>query len=152
MEERQIVSFSIASQLYGIDILNIREIIKIPEHITELTGSSGEVKGVINLRGDIIPVIDLREKLLNKELNIDKHSNRIIICEMPKESSYVGYIVDDVDKVLRISSSNIDKPNDILQNEAIDVICKFEDKMIILLDSQKVLDDYISELEEKKNV
>ncbi len=101
--------FKIDEEYYGIEILKIKEIIGIMP-ITRLPGEKGEIEGIINLRGQIIPVIDLRKKFGFPEREYDDRTC-IIILEYfyNKEKILYGVIVDRVIEVMKISSQSIEK-------------------------------------------
>jgi purine-binding chemotaxis protein CheW len=134
----QLVSFKIASEEYGIDILNVQEINKMTQ-ITKVPNAPEFVEGVINLRGRVIPVIDLRTRLGLEKKEFDKDT-RIIVVELNK--STVGFIVDAVSEVLRIPVNIIEAPPEIvsgLDSEFIKAVGKLEDRLLILIDLNKVL-------------
>ncbi|GAB6158058.1 chemotaxis protein CheW [Desulfotomaculum varum] len=142
-QELQIVVFQLAEQVYGIDINSVYEIIRM-ENITKIPRAPHFVEGVINLRGRIIPVIDLsrRFSLGQKERT---QASRIIIVEVAGQT--VGMIVDSVQEVLRLTLSAIEPPPPVVHG--IDAaylrgIAILEERLIILLDQDKIL------LEEEK--
>lgn len=138
MELLQLVSFKIGEEEFGVDILNVQEINKMVL-ITKVPNSPEFVEGVINLRGRIIPVIDLRTRLgLPKKVH-DKDS-RIIVVDL--EGKTIGFIVDGVSEVLRIPVSITEAPPEIvsgINSEFIKSIGKLEDRLLILIDLQKIL-------------
>jgi purine-binding chemotaxis protein CheW len=145
-QELQLVSFHVGNEEFGIDILRVKEIIRILE-ITKVPNSPDYVEGVINLRGRVIPIIDLRVRLKVTKTVLNTNS-RIIVLEI--EDKTVGFIVDSVSEVLRISTSLIEAPPSIVSNinsEYITAIVKLDDKLLILLDMEKVLS-----AEEKKEL
>lgn len=97
-ELNQLISFKIGEEVYGVDILNVKEVIKIKE-ITSIPKAPTFVKGVINLRGDIIPIIDFREKfgLSNEDYT---SATRVIVVEI--DERLIGMVVDAVSQVIRI--------------------------------------------------
>jgi purine-binding chemotaxis protein CheW len=136
-ELRQLVSFHIANEEFGVDILKVQEIIKIIS-ITKVPNSPVFVEGVINLRGRIIPVIDLRTRLGIPKKEHDK-STRIIVVDLKGKT--VGFIVDSVSEVLRIQQNIIEAPPDIvsgIDSEYITAVGKLTDRLLILLDLEKV--------------
>lgn len=146
----QLVSFKIGNEEFGIDILKVQEIIRLLT-ITEVPNSPDFVEGVINLRGRVIPVIDLRVKLgMNK---IERNPNtRIIVVEI--NNTTVGFIVDAVSEVLRIPSNITEPPPSIVagvESEFITAVGKLDDRLIILLDLEKIL-SFNEKLELKKAV
>ena len=134
----QLVSFKIGTEEFGVDILNVQEIIKIVQ-ITKVPNSPVFVEGVINLRGKVIPVIDLRTRLGLAKLEHDKDT-RIIVVELSK--STIGFIVDAVNEVLRIPVSITEAPPEIvagLDSEFIKSVGKLDDRLLILIDLNKIL-------------
>lgn len=134
----QLVSFKIGKEEFGIDILKVQEIIRLMT-ITEVPNSPDFVEGVINLRGRVIPVLDLRIKLGMERI---EHSSttRIIVVEI--NSTTVGFIVDAVSEVLRIPQSITETPPEIVagvDSEYITSVGKLEDRLLILLDLEKIL-------------
>jgi purine-binding chemotaxis protein CheW len=134
----QLVSFKIGTEEFGVDILNVQEIIKIVQ-ITKVPNSPVFVEGVINLRGKVIPVINLRTRLGLQKLEHDKDT-RIIVVELSK--STIGFIVDAVNEVLRIPVSITEAPPEIiagLDSEFIKSVGKLDDRLLILIDLNKIL-------------
>jgi purine-binding chemotaxis protein CheW len=134
----QLVSFKIGNEEFGIDILKVQEIIRIMS-ITQVPNSPEAVEGVINLRGRVIPVIDLRIKL---GMNRVEHSSstRVIVVEI--NNTTVGFIVDAVSEVLRIPQNITEPPPPIvagINSEFLTAVGKLEDRLIILLDLERVL-------------
>ena len=147
----QYVIFSLAGEEYGIHILSVQEIIGVP-HLTRLPNTPSFVKGVINLRGEIIPIIDLRSRFFFEEQELTRH-NVIIVVQL-KEDEYtkvIGLLVDMVEDVLSLTkeqmqdiplfSSNID-------SRFIEHIGMLEERLIIILDISHIFEsDETKELE-----
>jgi purine-binding chemotaxis protein CheW len=134
----QLVTFNIGDEEFGVDILNVQEINRMVE-VTKVPGSPEFVEGIINLRGKVIPIIDLRRRFGIQNRVTDK-STRIIVVELSKK--VIGFIVDSVSEVLRINSSICEPPPNIVSNintEYITAVGKLEDRLLILLDLEKVL-------------
>lgn len=137
-EMLQVVSFKIGNEEFGVDILKVREINRLVQ-ITRLPNTPNFIEGVMNLRGKIIPVINLRKRLGLGEKNYDKDI-RIIVVEL--NDKIIGFIVDSVSEVLRFSKSIIEPPPELISGidtEYITGIAKLEDKLLILLDLEKIL-------------
>ncbi len=137
-EVLQFVTFTLDNEDYAVDILNVQEINRITE-ITRVPNSPDYVEGVINLRGKVIPVINLRKKFQFKEKTTDDTS-RIIIMEIHGITN--GLIVDSVSEVLRVPSSVIEPPPPMsseLDSKFIKGIAKLKDRLIILLDIDKLI-------------
>lgn len=134
----QLVSFRLGKEEFAVDILKIQEINRLVE-ITRVPKSPMFVEGVINLRGKVIPVIDLRKKLAlsNEERNDE---TRIVVMDIRKR--IVGLIVDSVSEVLRAPARSVEPPPPMLggiDSEYIKGVCKLEDRLLILLDVNKLL-------------
>lgn len=134
----QLVSFAIGEEEFGVDILKVQEINRMV-NITQVPNSPNYVEGVINLRGKVIPIIDLRTRI---GIERKKHykDTRIIVVEL--EGKTVGFVVDSVSEVLRIPA-NITEPPPLLtqgiDSSYITSVAKLEDRLIILLELEKVL-------------
>lgn len=136
----QLVSFNIGSEEFGVDILKVQEINRMIE-LTHIPNSPEFVAGVINLRGRIIPVVELRTRLGMPPKESDKYT-RIVVVEINEKT--IGFIVDSVNEVLRIPTSITEAPPSIcsgIQSEFITAVGKLEDRLLILLDLEKVLLD-----------
>jgi purine-binding chemotaxis protein CheW len=137
--ELQLVVFELANEFYGINIAVVESIIKM-QAITQLPQTPVYVKGVTNLRGSVLPVIDLRTRF-NLESQEANRQTRIIIVTMG--SVKVGVVVDGVSEVLRVSDELIE-PLPPMVNTVNSVflkgIVRLENRLIILLELGKVLD------------
>lgn len=134
----QLVSFKLGKEEFGVDILKVQEIIKLID-ITTVPNAPKFVEGVINLRGRVIPIIDLRVRLGMERKELDNKS-RIIVVEL--EGKTIGFIVDEVNEVLRIPTDIIEPPPDMvlgIDTDYIIAVGKLEEKLLILLDLEKVL-------------
>ncbi|HRP01425.1 MAG TPA: chemotaxis protein CheW [Candidatus Kapabacteria bacterium] len=134
----QLVSFHIGEEEFGVDILMVKEINRM-SLITKVPNAPTFVEGIINLRGKVIPIIDLREKLGLMKKEFDNHT-RIIIVEI--ETNTIGFIVDKVNEVLRINKSVTEEPPRMvagIESRYITSIGKLDDRMLILLDLAKIL-------------
>jgi purine-binding chemotaxis protein CheW len=134
----QLVSFNIDNEEFGIDILKVEEIIRVIS-ITKIPNAPDFIEGVINLRGKVIPIIDLRTRL-NRIRKEHDNNTRVIVVEV--SGITVGFIVDSVREVLRIPKNITEPPPSIVtgvNSEYITAIGKLEDRLLILLDLDKVL-------------
>ena len=135
----QFVIFKIGEEEFAAPIKQIREIIRLP-HITTMPKAPSFIEGVINLRGQVIAVVDLakRFELAPKEKD-DK--NRIIVVEMGDD--LIGMIVDSVTEVLRISQEDIDMTPSLIESKIeadfIEGLGKQDGRLFILLDLDKIL-------------
>jgi purine-binding chemotaxis protein CheW len=137
--EHQLVVFELADEFYGINIAVVESIIKMQE-ITQLPQTPAYIKGVTNLRGTVLPVIDLRIRF-GLETQKDTKQTRVIIVTMGAVK--VGLMVDGVSEVLRISDESIEPLPPMVNSVNSDFlkgIVRLEDRLIILLEVEKVLD------------
>ena len=145
----QLVTFSIGEEDFGVDILKVQEIIRMMD-ITKVPRAPEFVEGVINLRGKVIPIIDLRRRFGRAPRPHDKDT-RIIVIEM--SGIIVGFVVDAVSEVLRIPKSTVEPAPPVVAGVDADYISgvgKLEDRLLILLDLDKLLSsedlDMLSEI------
>ncbi|MHB8337205.1 MAG: chemotaxis protein CheW [Ignavibacteriaceae bacterium] len=134
----QLVSFNLDEEEFGVDILKVREINKMMQ-ITKVPNSPNYVEGVINLRGRIIPVIDLRTKL-GMPKKVHGNNTRIIVVDVMDKT--IGFIVDAVSEVLRIPANITEAPPELvtgINSEFIKSVAKLEDRLLILIDLNKIL-------------
>jgi len=110
-EEEQFVIFKLDEQEYAVPIESVQEIVRVPEELTRVPKTPDFVEGVINLRGNVLPIIDLRKKFDLREKQRDEHQ-RIMVFVIDNLS--VGFIVDSVSEVLKIPRSVIQKSPEIL--------------------------------------
>jgi purine-binding chemotaxis protein CheW len=141
-DQLQLVTFDVAGEEFAVDILAVREINRMMT-LTRVPNSPPEVEGVINLRGKIIPVIDLRRRF---GLTQSDHSqdSRIVVVEVNER--VVGFIVDRVHEVLRIQKSIVEPAPEMvcsIDSDFIAGVGKLEDRLVILLDVAKLFADGI---------
>jgi len=131
------LTFNVDNEIYGFEIKYVRQIISLQE-VTPMPDQPRYIKGVVNLRGQIIPVMDIRLKLLKKEREYD---DRTCIVVLDIDELSMGVIVDRVSEVIEIADENItDAPefgHDIREHY-IGGIGKVNDKIVILLDCRKL--------------
>jgi purine-binding chemotaxis protein CheW len=148
VDEIQLVVFELADESYGVEISRVQDINRMQE-ITEIPHAPESVVGVINLRGRVIPVVDLRTRFGMPGAEHTK-STRIVVVQMGEEP--IGMIVDAVSQVLRIPTKVIEPPSPVLtslDSRYLLGIAKLEDELVILLDLDYVLSkdeqEFISE-------
>ncbi len=137
-KEIQIVGFRIGRETFGVPISMVREIVRVPE-ITSVPNAPDYIEGVINLRGRIIPVLDLRKRFGVKSAEPNK-KNRIVVVELGARA--IGLIVNSASEVLRIPPSEIEEPHSVFQEGELDFITgvgKLKGRLVILLDLNRVL-------------
>ncbi len=136
-QELQLVIFSLAKEEYGLPITKVQEINRLVP-ITKLPQAPSFMEGIINLRGRIIPVVDLRKRfqLPSADANED---TRIIIVEINGQT--VGIIVDSVTEVVRLAANNVEPPPPafILDAQYIYGVGKLDNRLVILLNIDKIL-------------
>jgi purine-binding chemotaxis protein CheW len=137
----QLVGFRLGKEEFVIDILNVNEILKMLE-VTVIPNSPSYVEGIVNIRDKIIAVIDTRQKLNMPKKEYDQDT-RIIVVEL--NGRIVGFIVDEVNEVLRIPKNITEQPPDLLsaniESDYITSIARFEDRLLILLDLNKLMSE-----------
>lgn len=134
----QLVSFKIANEEFAIDILRVNEIIRFME-ITKMPNSPVFVEGILNLRGKIVPVIDLRIKLDFPPIE-NSSTTRIIVVEL--SNKVVGFKVDAVNEVLRIPRSITEQPPELVttvNSNYITSVGKIDGRLLILLDLNNIV-------------
>jgi purine-binding chemotaxis protein CheW len=137
----QLVGFVLGKELFGVDILMVQEIIR-EAAITTIPDAPDFIEGVINLRGNIIPIIDLRKRLRLRG-GKDKDISDIWIIILNINDRVAGFIVDSVTQVLKIESNIIKPPPDIvvagLKSQYIRGVCKIDERLLVLLDFNRIL-------------
>jgi purine-binding chemotaxis protein CheW len=137
-KDLQVVGFRIGNETFGVRIGSVREIVRVPE-ITAVPSAPETVEGVINLRGKIIPVMDLRKRFGQSDIQPDK-KNRILVVEL--ENKLVGLIVNAASEVLKIAPSEIEAPGNLFaegESSYVIGVGKLKGRLIILLDIAKLL-------------
>lgn len=134
----QLVTFSIGEEEFGVNILKVQEINRTME-ITKVPRAPVFVEGVINLRGKVIPIIDLRRRFGLMPKPEDKDT-RIIVIEL--SGIIVGFVVDAVSEVLRIPAGTVEPPPPVVagvESDYISGVGKLKDRLLIMLDLDKIL-------------
>ena len=137
--ELHIVGFQVGRETYGVPITSLHEIVRVPE-ITAVPDAPDYMEGVINLRGKIVSVIDLRKRLGEKKVTATRR-NRILVVEHNGRLS--GLIVDSASEVLKIPLSDVDaSPTSLEQGttQCVTGLGKYKGRLIVLLDMKKLLD------------
>jgi purine-binding chemotaxis protein CheW len=137
-DERQLVVFQLGAELYGCEISRVHEIIRL-QSVTRVPRAPAFVEGVINLRGKVIPVVDLRRRF---GLPTAEHTraSRIVVVEIGDQ--VVGIVVDGVSEVLRVNSAIVEPPSPVvagIDSEYLHGIAKLSDRLVILLDLDRIL-------------
>ncbi|HOB21927.1 MAG TPA: chemotaxis protein CheW [Bacillota bacterium] len=137
-EMEQLVVFRLGKEEFGVQILQVQEIILLSP-ITRVPKTPAFVEGVINLRGEIIPVVDLRKRF-GLEVGELGEDARIVVVEV--EGNLVGMIVDEVTQPLSIPASQIQPPPPLaggVEAEYLRGIGKLEDRLIVILNLERAL-------------
>lgn len=137
-EEMKFVTFFLEKEEYALPINQVQEINRVGE-ITRVPNSPTHVLGVMNLRGKIVPVIELKQRLKLGKAQINKESRIVVVEQGPK---VLGLLVDRVAQVLNISSDQIESaPEEVVQlhENFVKSIGKIDNRMVILLDLEKVI-------------
>ncbi len=136
--ELQVVGFRIGRETFAVPIALVHEIVRLPE-ITAVPDAPDYIEGVINLRGRIISVVDLRKRFGERDIRPNK-KNRILVAEAGNK--LVGLIVDAASEVLKIPSSEIELPPNMAQNGELNYVTgvgKLQGRLIVLVDLNKIL-------------
>jgi len=136
--ELHIVGFNIGRETYGIPIHSLHEIVRVPE-ITAVPDAPDYLEGVINLRGKIVSVVDLRKRFGKPATALDRHSRILVVGHRGR---LAGMIVDSASEVIKIPEGEIESAPAMMQEGGLDCVTglgKYNGRLIILLDINKVL-------------
>ncbi|MBM7686247.1 chemotaxis protein CheW [Defluviitalea raffinosedens] len=138
--ERQLVTFQIGEDEFGVDIMDVKEIIRVPD-ITRVPNAPTYVEGACNLRGNVLPIIDGRTWFNLKKEKKDEN-NRVLVIDVDGKAT--GVIVDKVSEVMRVNIADIEEPPEIVRNvdsDYLNGVVKLENgnRLIMLLDIVKAL-------------
>lgn len=136
----QLVTFMVGTEEFAIPILSVQEINRMMP-ITRVPKSPPFVEGVINLRGKIIPVVDLRKRF-GLAAPADSNDNRIVVVEVAKR--VIGFTVDRVNEVLRIQAGIVEPPPPMvrgIESEYVEGVGKLDDRLLILLDLSRLFSE-----------
>ena len=136
--EKQLVVFNLAAESYGVDIGSVREIIRMQD-ITQVPRTPPFVEGVIDLRGRVIPVVDLR-KLFGFGVEDATKDTRIVVVDIGGQD--IGVVVDAVNEVLRVSANAVEPPSSVIttaDSEFLLGIVKLPTRLIIFLDLEQAM-------------
>ena len=140
-EGTQLITFILGSEKYGLQILKVRELISYPEVMTRIPGMPDFIVGMINLRGLVIPVIDLR---LRFGMDIGEYDKYTVIIIVQVENKMIGMIVDSVADVVYLEDEKTQASTDISTNidtQFIQGVANIRDDMVILLDVDHLLSE-----------
>jgi len=142
-QEQEYLTFILAGEEFGVDILCVQEI-RVWSSVTELPNKPQYLKGVINLRGVIIPIIDLRQRFGKESLDYNEQTVTIILrSQNTSKPMVVGIVVDAVSEVYKFDKKSIRKPpafGNNIDSCFLQGLATVEDKLIILLETDTLLD------------
>lgn len=137
-KDLHLVGFQVGRETFGVPIHLVHEIVRVPE-ITAVPDAPDYIEGVINLRGKIISVIDLRKRFGEKAI-VSNRKNRVMVMEVEKKM--VGLIVDAASEVLKLPQADIDTPPNVFEEGDLNYVTgvgKYKGRLIILIDLSKIL-------------
>ena len=139
----QIVTFQVGKESFGLDILKVHEIIRF-QPLTRVPNLPDYVEGVLNLRGKIIPVVGLRQRI-GLEKQEANGTTKIVVASVKNE--VLGFVVDSVSEVLRISSSTVEPAPRLgeVRQKYVSGVGKVENQLLLMLDLDELLSDEESE-------
>lgn len=144
-DELQLVSFSVASQEYGVSIHQVMEIVQVPAHITGIPNCAGHVLGVMALRDRLLPLVSLRSLFNLPAITLDEH-HRIVVLSLPHEggSQAVGVVMDAVNEVLRVPRAAAEPTPRLLARQQrlneIEAICRLDNgrRLVSILSADRL--------------
>ena len=148
METTQFLTFSLADDLFAIDVIKAREVLDFSK-VTQVPQTPDYMLGVINLRGSVVPVIDMRCKFKMKETDLTRNSCIVVVeVDVDGDAVTVGALVDSVSEVIDLNPAQIEPPPRIgtrLNTEFIKGMGNLDDRFVIILDIDKVfsIDDLV---------
>ncbi len=137
-DELHIVGFQVGRETYGVPITSLHEIVRVPE-ITVVPDAPVYLEGVINLRGKIVSVMDLRKRFGEKQVALNKQ-NRILVVE--HSGKLAGLIVDSASEVLKIPAADVEPPPSVFQEGGLNCVSglgKVNGRLVVLLDMNRLL-------------
>jgi len=151
MSERQFVAFRVGKELFGVDINFVNTISEYIE-IKKVPNPSSQIEGVINLRGEIIPVVSLKRKFEMEDGKVDVNT-RIIIFKLADK--VIGFLVDEASQVVRIQNEHIEPAPTIIkgpQQDYIEGVGKLDHTIIFILDAERMIKQFAPRDEIASNV
>ncbi|WP_432403414.1 chemotaxis protein CheW [Wukongibacter sp. M2B1] len=139
MTEKQYVVFSLGSEEYGLNILKVSEINRLKElEITKVPKTPEHIEGIINLRGDVVPVVNLRKRFNIEAKELDKQT-RIVVVKI--DSKNIGFLVDSISHVIAFDEEEFSPPpaEITIDSNYITGVGKKDTRMVFLLDIDKLL-------------
>jgi purine-binding chemotaxis protein CheW len=136
--QRQLCTFHLGPMFLGIDVLQVQEVIRF-QHMTRVPLAPGVIRGLINLRGQIVAAIDLRERLSMKPRPDGQEPMNVIVRT---EDGAVSLLVDEIGDVLEIDGASLERPPETVRGaarELIQGVCKLKEQLLLILDIDKTL-------------
>jgi len=137
-KDLHLVGFRIGRETFGVPIELVHEIVRVPE-ITAVPDAPDFVEGVINLRGKIVSIVDLRKRFGERQVTVHK-KNRILVVEF--EGKMVGLVVDAASEVIKMPPTDIEPPPSVFQEGELNYVTgvgKLKDRLVILVELGKIL-------------
>ncbi|WP_432698340.1 chemotaxis protein CheW [Marinobacterium sp. YM272] len=138
----QYLTFRVLNNRYAIDILDVKEIIEVTM-MTRVPKAHASVRGVMNLRGNVAPVVDLAHRLQNKPLQTDRRTIILVVeLEIESETQILGMLANEVNEIVEINAENIQSAPEFgagIRREFIDRMARVDDEFIIMLNLPRVL-------------
>lgn len=137
-QEIQLACFKVGSELYALDIMRIKEIIR-PQKLTPVPKAPSFIEGIINLRGAVVPVADLRKRF-DQPISAESRKNRIVVCSLA--GKIIGLLVDEVTEVKRFGRKDVAPAPQFIKGPQADYflgVARHDDELIMLIDLEKVL-------------
>ena len=151
-EGTRLITFILGEEKYGLNILKVRELISFPEGLTSIPGMPDYIIGMFNLRGLVIPVMDLRKKF---KMSVEERHEFSVIIIVEVDNKNIGLTVDSVSDVIFVKEENIQETTELSVNvdtKFIKGVAKTKDEMVILLDIDFLLSkkEFDTLLEDKR--
>jgi purine-binding chemotaxis protein CheW len=134
---KQLISFTVGAEEYGLELLRVKEVIRM-RSITWLPQAPSCMKGIINLRGDVIPIVDLRDRF---GLQSQEHTAKTRVVVVEVEGRPVGIVVDSASQVMHVPADQFDPPPSVMgvgSGDFITAIGKTDEKLVIMLDLNRI--------------
>ena len=133
-------TFRVDSERYGIDVMRVKEVLRY-SNITPVPGADSSILGILNLRGNVVTVIDTRTLFSLQSVEADDDT-RVIVVEL-NDQEVIGLVVDSVDEVINLRQNQVERAPSVISEESarryVQGVCYYENILIILLDLGKML-------------
>ncbi|WP_088189139.1 chemotaxis protein CheW [Desulfosporosinus sp. FKA] len=144
MSSLELVVFTLGEDEYGLEIAYAQEIIRIPERIKRMPDMPPFMEGVIDLRGKVIPILDLKKRFgfMETDRGLD---SRLLVLDL--EEILVGIIVDDVSEVIKLEEQAVEKLNTqifTLGSNSVEAIARIDNRIVLILNSNKLKEELLT--------